>query len=152
MLALRGPLRRWLGLPAPQPDTRSGWRSLLAGRRRPECRAIVVSGAAGPLEATNDHALAWLSAGGHAGALIAVWLSGAVVAAAAVAWGHGRFSAALRAGRAGPAAVGLFQPKLVLPTDFAARFTAEERRLIRAHELAHIDRGDLRAAGRRRGG
>ena len=81
----------------------------------------IVSGAAGPLEATNDHALAWLSAGGHAAALIAVWLSGAVVAAAAVAWGHGRFSAALRAGRAGPAAVGLFQPKLVLPSDFAAR-------------------------------
>jgi beta-lactamase regulating signal transducer with metallopeptidase domain len=63
---------------------------------------------------------------------------------ALAAWRQMRFAAAVRAGRAGPAAVGVIQPRLVVPAGFAERFTAEERRLVRAHELAHIDRLDAR--------
>jgi len=61
------------------------------------------------------------------------------------AWRHHRFTSALRVGRAGPAAVGLFHSRLVLPADFAVRFTPDERRLVRAHELMHIDRRDTQA-------
>jgi beta-lactamase regulating signal transducer with metallopeptidase domain len=140
VLALRAPLRRcfgagrayavWLVVPL-----------AAAGSLMP---ADLASGAAGPVEATSDHALAWLSSGGHVEAMTVVWLSGVLVAIAVAAWRHRRFLAAVRAGRAGPAAVGVIQPRLVMPADFAARFTDQERRLVRAHELAHIDRLDAR--------
>jgi beta-lactamase regulating signal transducer with metallopeptidase domain len=39
---------------------------------------------------------------------------------------------------------GILQPRLVIPADFARRFSDEERRLIRAHEIAHIERHDCR--------
>jgi beta-lactamase regulating signal transducer with metallopeptidase domain len=37
----------------------------------------------------------------------------------------------------GPALIGVFRPKLVLPADFETRFGAEERALILAHERVH---------------
>ena len=104
----------------------------------------VSAGAAGPVETTSDQALAWLSAGGHAGAIGVVWLCGAVFAVGLAVWRHARFAAAIKAGRAGPAAVGVIRPRLVIPADFAERFTPEERALVRAHERAHIDRLDAR--------
>ena len=137
---LRAPLRRCFG----------------AGRAYAVCRLVaplaaaevdvgrVDAYAAGPVETTNDRLIAWLSTGDHASALILVWLSGGRAAIAVAAWRHWRFSKAVRAGRAGPAAVGVIQPRLVTPADFAERFTPEERRLVRAHELAHIDRLDAR--------
>jgi hypothetical protein len=106
--------------------------------------AHLAVGAAGSVEVTNDSVLAWLAAGGHARGLILFWLVGALAAIAVAAWRHWRFAAAIRAGRAGPAAVGVIQPRLVTPADFAERFTQDERRLVRAHELAHIDRLDAR--------
>ncbi len=41
----------------------------------------------------------------------------------------------------GPALVGVFRPRLVLPTDFTTRFDAHEQKLILAHELAHKNAG-----------
>jgi beta-lactamase regulating signal transducer with metallopeptidase domain len=38
------------------------------------------------------------------------------------------------------------RPRLVTPADFGQRFSPAEQRLIRAHELAHIDRQDGRIA------
>jgi beta-lactamase regulating signal transducer with metallopeptidase domain len=38
---------------------------------------------------------------------------------------------------AGPALIGVFRPRLVLPVDFETRFDAEERRLILVHEDMH---------------
>ena len=61
------------------------------------------------------------------------------------AWRHRRFAEAVKAGRAGPAAVGVIQPRLVTPADFAQRFSDDERALVRAHERAHIERLDARA-------
>ena len=43
---------------------------------------------------------------------------------------------------AGPALVGLWRPRVVLPCDFGARFSATERALIIAHERAHAQRRD----------
>lgn len=46
---------------------------------------------------------------------------------------------------ASPAVTGLLRPRIVLPTDFAARYTPEEQRLVIAHEQLHIERGDIPA-------
>jgi beta-lactamase regulating signal transducer with metallopeptidase domain/ankyrin repeat protein len=42
----------------------------------------------------------------------------------------------------GPAVIGALAPKLVLPADFAVRFTREEQALILAHERTHLSNGD----------
>ena len=42
----------------------------------------------------------------------------------------------------GPAMVGAFHPRIVLPRDFAERYDADERALILAHETIHARRGD----------
>ena len=42
----------------------------------------------------------------------------------------------------GPAVIGALAPKLVLPADFAVRFTLEEQTLILAHERSHLSTGD----------
>ena len=96
-------------------------------------------------KALNQSAKAWLAAPEHASGLLALWLVGAAAAFGFVAWSQLRFLAAARAGRAGPAVTGVFHARLVVPGDFAERFTPEERRLVRAHERAHIDRSDARA-------
>ena len=41
--------------------------------------------------------------------------------------------------------VGVVSPRLVVPADYERRFTREERRIIRAHERTHIERGDPQA-------
>lgn len=71
-----------------------------------------------------------------------VWLSGAAVSVVAFALAQLRFRIRQARGRAGPAVVGVLYPRLVLPKDFRSRYTAQEQALIRAHEQAHIDRGD----------
>jgi beta-lactamase regulating signal transducer with metallopeptidase domain len=77
----------------------------------------------------------------HARLALLVWAGGAVVLAGLFALGQWRFERTARAGKAGPAATG-FWPTMVVPSDYAARYTLEERRLIRAHERAHMDRRD----------
>lgn len=42
----------------------------------------------------------------------------------------------------GPAVIGALAPRVVLPADFADRFTAEEQALIVAHEKNHLAAGD----------
>ena len=44
--------------------------------------------------------------------------------------------------RTGPALVGIFSPKIVVPNDFFMRYSNEEQRLILAHEIQHKLRGD----------
>lgn len=43
----------------------------------------------------------------------------------------------------GPFVCGLVRPIVVVPEDFAERFSAEERRFALTHELLHVRRGDL---------
>ncbi|HZN69852.1 MAG TPA: M56 family metallopeptidase [Tepidisphaeraceae bacterium] len=45
----------------------------------------------------------------------------------------------------GPALLGLFRPKLLLPREVLARLTADELRLVFLHELAHLRRRDVLA-------
>lgn len=42
----------------------------------------------------------------------------------------------------GPAVIGALSPRVVLPADFALRFTPEEQALILAHERNHLSTGD----------
>ena len=44
-----------------------------------------------------------------------------------------------------PAAIGVFNPVIVLPADFDTRYSAEQRDLMLVHERAHIRHGDLQA-------
>src|ERR1700722_8597292 len=142
VLALRAPARRlfgahlafglWLTVPA-----------AAAGAFTP---AVDSPGWAPAIAAAGHASRAWLSAPGCASALAALWLAGVAAHAALALWRQSRFAADVRTGRAGPAVGGVLRPRLVLPADFEARFSQAERRLIRAHELAHIGRQDGRIA------
>lgn len=82
-----------------------------------------------------------------AGKLLVAWLAGAVVAMAVLALRQLRFLALARRGLAGPAVAGVLAPRVIMPADAETQFTPEERALVRAHERAHIDRGDPRTNG-----
>jgi beta-lactamase regulating signal transducer with metallopeptidase domain len=82
-----------------------------------------------------------------AGALLGLWLAGAVLGGLVIAIGQLRFLDMARRGLAGPAVAGVVAPRIVMPADADARFSTEERALIRAHERTHIERGDPRTNG-----
>lgn len=44
-----------------------------------------------------------------------------------------------------PAAIGMFNPMIVLPVDFDTRYSVEQRALMLDHERSHIRHGDLQA-------
>lgn len=86
---------------------------------------------------------------------LAIWLLGVVAMAIRVGWQHRRFVRALGPVReAGdglfqastcdglPALVGVVRARIVLPADFAARYAADQQRLVIAHEREHLRRGD----------
>jgi beta-lactamase regulating signal transducer with metallopeptidase domain len=108
--------------------------------------AIGSPGWAPAIAAAGASGRAWLAGSGHAPVLAALWAVGFASSAALALWRQSRFAAAARAGRAGPAVTGVLRQRLVLPADFNQRFSEAQRRLIRAHELAHIDRQDGRVA------
>jgi len=78
---------------------------------------------------------------------LVVWLVGVIVAIAIMAGLQKRFVRAARRGAVGPAVVGIFAPRVVMPADFRTRFTGEEQALILAHERAHLSRHDPGANG-----
>jgi beta-lactamase regulating signal transducer with metallopeptidase domain len=77
----------------------------------------------------------------HANLVAIVWAAGFLALSGLFILGQWRFDRAAKAGRAGPAATG-FWPRMIIPAEYAARYTLEERALIRAHERAHMDRRD----------
>ena len=79
--------------------------------------------------------------------ILALWLAGAALGVAAIAYCQLRFLNMARRGRAGPAVTGFFVPRIIMPGDADTRYSNEERVLIRAHERTHIDRGDPRTNG-----
>lgn len=85
-----------------------------------------------------------------------VWAIGAVLCLVWFAVRQRRFVRLVerRAGRVlarisgqGPAVVGGWRARIVLPHDFRERYSRGERRLVLAHEIAHLRRGDLHAQG-----
>ncbi|MHB8285030.1 MAG: M56 family metallopeptidase [Caulobacteraceae bacterium] len=80
-----------------------------------------------------------------ADALLWIWLAGVVTLTLIFVAAELRFRRLIRLGLAGPAVVGVAWPRLVVPFDFAERFSAEERGFIRRHERAHMQRQDTLA-------
>jgi bla regulator protein blaR1 len=91
-------------------------------------------------------------------ALLAAWLCGCLATAAVMVARQRRFRRRLGPLRAradgtylaggvdaGPAVVGLWRARIVLPSDFEVRFDPLEQALVLRHERVHIARGDLAA-------
>ena len=76
--------------------------------------------------------------------LVTAWFVGVFLSLMLVAQRHVRFMADIRAGRAGPAIIGVIRPRLVTPSDFKAQFAPRVQSLIRAHERVHMERNDAR--------
>lgn len=74
--------------------------------------------------------------------LLLVWMIGAALFGGLQLLQERAFRRQAERGQAGPAVMGALWPRLVLPADFEARFTARERELILLHERTHIRRGD----------
>ena len=90
-----------------------------------------------------------------AAVVLGFWLIGVAASALLLAWRQLRFRRALgplcpvrnrvrQSGTAlaGPLVLGLVRPVVVLPTDFRQRFGRRARRLMLAHEFAHLRRCD----------
>lgn len=92
-------------------------------------------------------------------ALLALWAFGAVLMAVVFMLQQRRYRASLgrlsrfvggrpifrsSSNEAGPALVGAWRPRIVLPADFYERFAPMERELILAHESVHLARWDAR--------
>jgi len=78
------------------------------------------------------------------GPALAVWGLGVAFMLAGLGWAQRRFVVAARAGKAGPAVVGVIAPRIYMPPDDGS-YSAEERAVIRAHEHEHVVRSDPRA-------
>lgn len=87
--------------------------------------------------------------------LLALWALGFAGSFTLLVRAQQRFNTRLRAARReggvhlapardiGPAVVGVFLPRIVVPADFVTRYTPQERELVLAHERAHISAGDV---------
>ncbi|KFN41629.1 TonB family protein [Arenimonas metalli] len=154
VLGLRNPVRRWLGARAAY----GLWAvvplavvAVLLPARRAELAPAAFGEARG--------LLATLPAAAEASALLtpgllALWLLGATSLALLMRVRQRRFTRGVArqperdhdlSGWAAPAVVGLLRPRIVLPSDFSARYTPDEQQLVIAHEQLHIERGDIPA-------
>jgi beta-lactamase regulating signal transducer with metallopeptidase domain/lipopolysaccharide export system protein LptA len=118
-------------------------------------RQVVVVRSAAPMLATfrigrdlsvTHMAAAPTGAGGPA-MLVGLWLAGVIGAALFMAVLQHRFIARARRGGVGPAVVGLIAPRILIPKDFAERYSPSEQALVLAHEQAHLARQDSRLNG-----
>lgn len=159
VLALRKPMRRHLGASAAY----GLWcipPLCLLGLVLPAAQGSQASpGAVLQLPASVLQVASVRGSGAEAAWWLALWAGGALVCLAWQARRQQRFVRALgalqrlpharlplyRAERdAGlPALLGLLRPRIVLPPDFAQRYTAAQRALLLHHERVHWRRGDL---------
>lgn len=130
VLACRSPARRLFG-----PET-AYW--LWAA---PPLAALATLMPAPSVEGADGNGALAAAVASVAGPLLALWALGVLLAVAALVWAQRRFLDAVRLGHGGPAAVGIFAPRIVMPADDGA-YTEAERALIRAHERAHVARQD----------
>lgn len=105
--------------------------------------AVLVPRPGGAPRSSAVESAPWLAPGVVEGAVV-LWLAGAAIAFALMVRSHLLFERLARAGRAGPALVGLITPRVVMPADSRTRWSAEELALVRAHERAHLDRDDAK--------
>jgi len=96
---------------------------------------------------------------GWSGWLLPLWAAGALAWALLMGWQQWRFRRGLgglrrrgdgtwqaaRPSPALPAVAGLLRPRILLPGDFEARYSAQEQVVVLEHERQHLCRGDLQA-------
>jgi len=86
---------------------------------------------------------------------LVLWIAGALILLSIFVYQQWRYMKALGALSVGddgtlraqadagsPALVGLLRPRIIVPSDFASRYTPRERELVLAHERIHLVRGD----------
>jgi beta-lactamase regulating signal transducer with metallopeptidase domain/ankyrin repeat protein len=131
---------------APAPQTTVSERAV-------ESAQLAPSGPIDFVPATTSHAPAF-SMPDIARILLAVWAIGALFMLARLVYRQRSFMKAHTVGDAalqvaktqnvGPVAAGIFKSHIIVPVDFKTRYTVLERKLIVAHERAHIKAGDMR--------
>jgi beta-lactamase regulating signal transducer with metallopeptidase domain len=127
----------------------------LPGSAPGQALAAQVWAEAGPLPAWAGGPLAPASAGlagGAAGAWLALWAAGGLAGLLRLAVLHRRYVRSLwpsacgghlwAPAGSGPALLGAWRPRLVLPQDFAQRFSPAQQLLVRCHEAVHAQRHD----------
>ncbi|WP_374473782.1 TonB family protein [Arenimonas sp.] len=169
VLALRAPWRRWLGarsvpwlwllipaallavsLPGPTVVREVPAEALPA--------VVVLADAAAPVpQPAPAQAVADApTTPATSAALISAWAAGALALAVVLVRQQRRFrrrlgtlrpredgSWAARTDAIGPVVIGVFAPRIVVPSDFEQRYDEEQRALVLAHERCHLRRGDL---------
>lgn len=158
ILALRPLLRRWCGAATAYAAWAMLPLTLLAGSLpHPAVSEVWIEAARVPLRLAPLLAQAQAATPNWMPTLWApLWLAGSCILLLAFAFqqwrftrrlgplraeADGSFSASLSS--AGPAVIGLLRPRIVLPSDFAERYTAQQQALILQHERVHLRRGDL---------
>ncbi|MBD8898055.1 M56 family metallopeptidase [Rhodanobacter sp. DHG33] len=161
--ALRRPARRWFGperafqlwlLPPLAMLVSQLPHTTATPARLPPLVYAITSAVAAPLpHAENTGSFDW-----RIGTLL-LWLAGTVIVFASAVAVQRRYRRRLRGATplptslrwpvlraadasVGPALVGAWRSRIVLPADFAERYDATEQALILAHESAHARRGD----------
>ena len=150
VLALRRPARRlfgpriayglWLLVPAAALATLLPARVVTVAVRGSAPTALEAPAVAGiPAQIVTTAATPdlWAVAAG-------LWIAGALLSLAWIAWRQRQFDRDVQHGLAGPAAVGVLNPRVVTPSDFDARYTPREQFVVLAHEQTHIVRHDTR--------
>ena len=156
LLCLRGAIRRMFGAQLAY----LGWLTVPAAMVASILPAMPADApmlsAAMPMQQLKAYTVAAneATASGSGELLLAMWALGAVLLFAVFLRDHGRFMAGLgclmeqngvmfaASNHCGPAVLGLWRPRIVVPAHFSTHYTGEEQRLILAHEQAHIARGD----------
>lgn len=152
VLLMRKPLRRWVGAAL----SYQAWLivpfvAVAALAPGPSTPALQVVPVLRSVQAIAAQAAPLATA--RVDVLLFVWACGALALASWFVIGHQSFlrkaGRLTRSGKvhvsqadAGPASVGLFQPRIIVPYDFAQRYSPLEQSLVIAHEQTHIDRRD----------
>ena len=98
---------------------------------------LVLTTSPSPLLDATSFDLGWLL-------LFWTWTLGFLILLHHLANAQKSFDDAVLDGEAGPAVAGFLDPKIVIPDDFASRYTHDEQAAILAHEEVHLRRQDAR--------
>lgn len=114
-------------------------------------RVVTVTVRAAPVMGASPFATSVAPASGPAAApfdagpfVMGLWIIGVLANAAWMMWRQAQFGREAGMGLAGPAAVGVFRPRVVTPADFGRRYSPREQFVVLAHEETHIARHDTR--------
>lgn len=155
VLALRAPLRRVLGAAAAYQAWLLAPVVTLAACL--PTRSTPVLHVTSAVRTARALAMQWVPAPSlQVDILLVLWTTGAVAFAGWFVHAHWLFLRAVgslrregglhfSAGGTGPASVGLFNPRIIVPHDFTLRYTATEQMMVLAHERTHIARRDVLA-------